>query len=160
MLRFRDAFLQHRRRLAGMAVLLGAPASGAEDLVDDAFAATFGPWRAGRVDDLRAYLRRAVINGVHSQGRRERARSHWLARQHASKAVAPVEERLADHERLIAALRQLPVELRTTVVLRFCEDLTEQDAAAAMDVAVGTVKSRTARGLKRLRRILEENDHG
>ena len=71
-----------------------------------------------------------------------------------------MEERLADHERLIAALRQLPVELRTTVVLRFCEDLTEQDAAAAMDVAVGTVKSRTARGLKRLRRILEENDHG
>jgi RNA polymerase sigma factor (sigma-70 family) len=156
--RYRDAFLEHRGRLVGMAVLLGAPNSTVEDVVDDAFAAAFGPWRAGRVDDLRAYLRRSVINGVYSQGRHEQARSRWLARQRSVHDVDPADDRLVEHQRLVVALRRLPIELRTAVVLRFCEDLTEQDAATAMGVAVGTVKSRTARGLDRLRSLLEE-DH-
>lgn len=158
LLRFREAFQQDRGRLIGMAVLLGAAPWTAEDLVDDAFAATFAPWRAGRIDDLGAYLRRAVINGLHSQGRRERARSRWLDRQRAVSAVAPADDRLADHHRLTDALRQLPADLRTTLVLRFCEDLSEHETAAVLDVAVGTVKSRTSRGLDRLRTILKETD--
>ncbi len=141
-----------------MAVLLGAPIATVEDLVDDAFAAAFGPWKAGRVDDLRAYLRRSVINGMYSQGRHERARSRWVAGQRSAREVDPADDRLVEHQRLVVALRRLPIEQRTAVVLRYCEDLTEQDAATAMGVAVGTVKSRTARGLDRLRGLLKDDD--
>lgn len=156
--RYRDAFVQHRGRLVGLAVLLGAPSWAVEDLVDDAFVGAFGPWKEGRVDDLRAYLRRSVINGIYGLGRHERARTRWLARQRPAHGTDAADERMVEHQRLVAALRRLPVELRTAVVLRYCEDLTEQDAAAVMGVAVGTVKSRTARGLARLRGLLEEDD--
>lgn len=156
--RYRDAFLEHRGRLVGLAHLLGAPSAVVEDVVDDAFVAAFVPWRDGRVDDLRAYLRRAVVNGVHSRGRHERAGARWLARHRPAVHVAATDDQLVEHARLVAALRELGPELRTAVVLRFCEDLSEHDAAEVMGVAVGTVKSRTARGLERLRTILEGDD--
>ena len=79
-------------------------------------------------------------------------------RQRPRHEIDATDDRLVEHQRLVAALRRLPVEVRTAVVLRYCEDLTEQDAAAVMGVAVGTVKSRTARGLARLRGLLEEDD--
>jgi len=39
-------------------------------------------------------------------------------------------------------------------VLRYWADLTESDIAAALGCSVGTVKSRTSRGLDRLRTVL------
>jgi RNA polymerase sigma-70 factor (ECF subfamily) len=45
-----------------------------------------------------------------------------------------------------AALRGLPVEFRTAVVLRDVCDLTYEDIAAILEVPVGTVRSRIARG--------------
>jgi RNA polymerase sigma-70 factor (ECF subfamily) len=48
------------------------------------------------------------------------------------------------------------VARRATVVLRFYEDMSEQQIADTLDRPVGTVKSDLHRGLKKLREILEE----
>lgn len=53
------------------------------------------------------------------------------------------------------ALRRLPVDQRTVIVLRFHLDWTIDDIAAALDCAAGTVKSRLHRGLHRLETMLE-----
>jgi DNA-directed RNA polymerase specialized sigma24 family protein len=42
-------------------------------------------------------------------------------------------------------------------VLRFYEDLTEAQTAAAMGCAVGTVKSQVSAGLKKLRELLGDD---
>jgi DNA-directed RNA polymerase specialized sigma24 family protein len=42
------------------------------------------------------------------------------------------------------------------LVLRFYEDRSEAEIAALLDISPGTVKSRCARALARLRDILEE----
>ena len=53
------------------------------------------------------------------------------------------------------ALRRLPLDQRTVIVLRFHLDWTIDDIAAALDCAAGTVKSRLHRGLHRLETMLE-----
>jgi RNA polymerase sigma factor (sigma-70 family) len=57
---------------------------------------------------------------------------------------------------LLRALARLPARKRACVVLRFYLDLSEADTAAALGVSVGTVKSQTAKALRRLQRLLGE----
>jgi RNA polymerase sigma factor (sigma-70 family) len=62
------------------------------------------------------------------------------------------------HRAVLAALRRLPSRQRESVVLRYYLDMTEQQAAEAMGVSRGTVKSATSRGLAALARLLKEED--
>jgi len=54
---------------------------------------------------------------------------------------------------LALALARLPRRQRAAVVLRFYEDLSEQQTAAVLGCSVGTVKSNAARGLAKLRQL-------
>ena len=63
-------------------------------------------------------------------------------------------ERAQLGEQLWKALQSLPVEYRTAVVLFDVEGMTQEEVAAVEGVAIGTVKSRVARGRKRLREQL------
>ena len=49
------------------------------------------------------------------------------------------------------ALLRLPVRQRTVLVLRYYEDLSEQEVARLVGWPLGTVKSLNRRGLERLR---------
>ena len=57
-------------------------------------------------------------------------------------------------EELRRALQALPPRMRTAVVLRFYEDLSEQRTAELMGCSASTVNTQTARGLARLRASL------
>jgi RNA polymerase sigma-70 factor (ECF subfamily) len=61
---------------------------------------------------------------------------------------------LEDRRRVWAALRQVPEEFRSAVVLFDIEGLSYDEVAAIEGVAVGTVKSRLHRGRSHLRRLL------
>ena len=57
---------------------------------------------------------------------------------------------------VLTAMRRLPPRQREAVVLRYYLDMSEDQAAQAMGVSRGTVKSATSRGLAALARMLEE----
>ena len=57
---------------------------------------------------------------------------------------------------LIDALAQLSIEQRAVVVLRHYCDWSVAEVAAALNISEGTVKSRSNRGLEKLRAILAE----
>jgi len=57
-------------------------------------------------------------------------------------------------EQVIAALKRLPEDQRLTLFLVDVEQLNQQEVADILDVAVGTVKSRTSRARNELRRHL------
>jgi DNA-directed RNA polymerase specialized sigma24 family protein len=59
--------------------------------------------------------------------------------------------------RLLAALWSLPPRARATVVLRYVEDRSEAETAAALGCSVGAVKSAASRGLARLREVLVDH---
>lgn len=97
---------------------------------------------------VRTALMRRVIDESRRPWRRERpveALPDTPMLQHDSA------ERMA----LLDALRTLPIRQRAVVVLRFWDDLSVQDTAAALDISEGTVKSHSSRGLAALRLTLE-----
>lgn len=58
------------------------------------------------------------------------------------------------------ALAALPPGQRAVVVLRLYEDLSEQQAAAALGCSVGNIKSQYARALDKLRALVREPSLG
>ena len=75
----------------------------------------------------------------------------------SSGEAAPSPEDLAvaavDRSRLLAALEQLPDAQRLVLECRYLLGLSEEATAAALGIRRGTVKSRAARALDRLREV-------
>lgn len=140
-------------RSAGLlrsAYLLTGDRGEAEDLLQTALARLSVSW--GRVRDkgaLDAYVRRSMVHAQISHWRRKRPQTVAIdaVPEPAAAAGLDVETRLL----LWQALQRLPSKQRAAVVLRFWEDLSEQETAAVLGVAVGTVKSQTSRALAKLR---------
>jgi RNA polymerase sigma-70 factor (ECF subfamily) len=107
---------------------------------------SFGTW-AYRVatnaalDELRRRRRRPALRAVGDDDGSEEPADGLAERR-----VTSVEDRLA----LDAALDELPEDFRVAVVLRDVADLDYDEIAAALDVPIGTVKSRIARGRRAL----------
>ena len=73
-------------------------------------------------------------------------------------AVPSPEAALLDFERrdeLLAAVAELPERDRQAIACRYFLDLSEEETAAALGCARGTVKSRLSRALGRLRERME-----
>ena len=143
-----DAFAQGRmRELLRFAHVLTGDQHRAADLVQDALERTLMSWsRIERKDDPEGYVRRAIVNRHVSVWRRTRR----------ERLVAETPDRQYDDvpgrdETLWSALAILPPRQRAVLVLRYYEDLTEADTAAALGCSVGTVKSQTWKALQRLR---------
>jgi len=64
------------------------------------------------------------------------------------------------HDELFDALAAIPPRQRAALVLRYFLDLPEAEVAAVLGCSLGTVKSSTSRGLKRLEETLRpKNQH-
>ncbi len=61
------------------------------------------------------------------------------------------------NEELLRAVATLQVQDRTLIALRYFLELPEAEVAAALDVPVGTIKSRLHRTLARLRAVIERD---
>ena len=150
---FREFAVAQWPALTRLAYLLVSDAGHAEDIVQTVLAKMWPVWSRVRDEAPEAYARKALANT---------ATSWWRRRWHGERPTdaLPDNERhrydddaaqLSDRVALSAALRALPPRQRAAVVLRFADDLSEQQVAAALNCSVGTVKSLTSRGLARLR---------
>jgi RNA polymerase sigma-70 factor (sigma-E family) len=154
---FVDVFHAQRAAALRLAYLLTGDAGLAEDVVADAFARMYGRWRRDRINDPRAYLRRAIVNQVRGRFRRTATRrKHDTGTRWSEATSGGADEGLADRDRLRHALLLLPPRQRVTVVLRILEDLSEADTATLLGVSAGTVKSHLSRGVAHLRAALDE----
>ena len=153
---FAAVFNAHHRDAVRLAYLLTSDADQAEDIVSDAFAKVWTQWQKGRVDDVGAYLRRAVANTAKS-----RLRRRYLERREAERrtgddrGVRRLDDHAAEQDQVWQAIQRLPDRQRAVVVLRYYEDLSVEETAEILGVSQGTVKSQTARGLDRLRELVD-----
>lgn len=138
-------------RLVRSAFLLGCSAHDAEDLVQATLTKCYPVWeRVERSHDVDAYVYRALVN-AQAKSRRRR----WWGESPTE--TLPDSGHHPDPAELIAtvatlrdAMRRLTPEHRAVLVLRFFADLSEQQAADALGVPAGTVKSRAARAIRQL----------
>ena len=145
------------------AILCGA-GSDADDVVQEAFVSAYKALPRFRTSEaFRPWLLRIVVNQTHNTIRaRQRARilahraASWhddvLGDQPATNALS-VERRTT----LVRALGELRAADREVLALRYLLDLSEAETATALGLPKGTVKSRTARAVDRLRDVLAEH---
>jgi RNA polymerase sigma-70 factor (sigma-E family) len=152
-------YQEHALALVKLAVLMTGDQASAEDVVQDAFLALYRRWPSLRdTGKAVSYLRSSVLNGCRMIHRVKYRRRGIALELPVAAASAETEALLGEaHREALAALRRLPARQREAVVLRYCLDMTEDQAAQAMGVSRGTVKSSTHRGLAALARLLEEN---
>ncbi len=106
--------------------------------------ASFGTWAYriatnASLDELRRRRRRPMVNG------RDADHNHDLIERADPTAVERIEH-LGDRYLIDAALETVPEDFRLAVVLRDVADLDYAEIASILEVPVGTVKSRIARG--------------
>ncbi len=128
----------------------------AEDAVQTAFAKAYRSWRRiSRMTAPEAYLRRMVVNEVLNDRRLARHRHELPSAEPPEEATPiPVEPALA-HDEMWRAVSTLPPRQRAVLVLRYYEDLSEQQIADALGCRPGTVKSQASAALAALRTRLD-----
>ena len=154
------------RRYQGIAFrtayVLSGNAADAEEAAQDGFVKAYralGRFRRG--SPLRPWLLRIVANEARNRrrgaGRRERLTLRAAAEVRPGDAVPSPEAALLEREsreRLLDAVERLSDDHRDAVACRYFLQLSEEETATALGVRRGTVKSRLARALERLREEL------
>lgn len=147
-----DAFFAaHYRDLARLAYLLTGDHGAADDVTAEALAEAWKHWnRVTAADRPLAYVRRIVANlAADRTTRLVRERRSWRLWSNGRGEEAAV----ADTDAIVdlrRALLEIPPRKRACVVLRYYYGLSEQETAATLGIAVGTVKSQSSRGLDEL----------
>lgn len=132
----------------------------AEEIAQDAFVRLYRNANQYRQQKrLGPYLFRIATNLVVTEVRRERRWSLLLPRLHASTRAstpAPDTNLFATEiqRQVAAAIDRLPVPYRAALVLFEIEEWSYDEIAKALDVRVGTVKSRISRAREMLRKAL------
>jgi len=147
----------HMQRLRRYARFLCRDAADADDLVQETLAKAIR--RAGqfRPDaDLRAWLfgilHNTFVSGTRATERHRRAVSQTDADDgHSS---PPAQETQIELRRALAAVDRLPEDQRRVILLVSIDGMTTDEAAVVLELPVGTVRSRLARGREVLRRSL------
>ena len=153
---FEDFVRGRSTALLRTAYLLTGDRRDAEDLLQTALERTSRHWSSiYRSPD--AYVRRVMANAVTSRWRRKGAAELPLFDDQVPSpgdAIAAI----AVRDALVRGLLALPARQRAVLVLRYFDELSEAETAAAMQCSVGTVKSQASRGLARLRELVDDQD--
>lgn len=132
----------------------------ADDLAQETFLTAWsrlGGLKAGA--SVRAWL---CGIGYHKHLTAIRAHRRQRLREAAYEAERPLAGGAMTDERLTleAAMAELPADQRACVALCLAADFSHQEAAEALDLPLGTVKSHVTRGRARLLQILGGSDAG
>lgn len=139
-------------RLLRTAYLLTGDVHSAEDLTQTTLAKVYLSWdRVSAAHSVDAYARKIMVNEHTSMWRRLWRHREVVSDTSSRDVAVPAVEYDGVGDELWAAVHSLPERQRAVIVLRYYEQLSEAEAADALGVAVGTVKSQASRALDTLR---------
>jgi len=169
----RQAFEELYRRYSGAAFGLAHRVTGhellAQEVVHDSYLAL---WRAPEAfDPARGPFRTFFLSLVHHRAVDTVRREERLRRRTERMNPGPVADEdvaegigeqswLADRRvRVRSALENLPAEQRQVLDMAYFRGRTQAQIAAELGVPLGTVKTRTLTAMRKLQRMLAEEDH-
>ncbi|UNZ18411.1 RNA polymerase sigma factor SigM [Streptomyces sp. 891-h] len=156
---FGELVRRHRDRLWAVALRTLGDREEAADAVQDALISAYRAAHTFRGQSaVTTWLHRITVNACLDRARKAASRRATLTDdtdrmeqllEPQESAAAPVERQDVQRQ-VVSALSELPVEQRAALVLVDMQGYPVAEAAEVLDVAVGTVKSRCARGRARL----------
>ena len=152
---FRPIVERYGNVLMGTIYLMMRDRAVSEELVQETFVRAWkgiATFRLGQ--PLKAWLVRVAVNQALNARARRHAPVEPLSAANEGGGTDPEFGRSDDRNEVRRALSQLSADHRRVVVLRYFADLSTREAADALGVREGTVKSRLARALEQLREIL------
>jgi RNA polymerase sigma-70 factor (ECF subfamily) len=156
---FGDLYQRYARAVLGLALRRLGDRGRAEDAVQEAFASV---WRAARSyrrerGPVAPWLYAVARNAIADRGR---ARVEPPAEPVDTASDAPGPPDRAEQAwvawRVHRALEQIPETERSVIELAYWSQLSQSEIAEFLGIPLGTVKTRTRSGLKRLAEELEE----
>jgi RNA polymerase sigma-70 factor (ECF subfamily) len=158
--RFEEIALPHLAAAYNLARWLLHNEADAEDVVQEAFLRALKSFSGYYGGNIRAWLLTIVRNSCYT----------WLKQNRVLRESEPIDDKLDeigfdfnDPETLLLkslnaemvrdAFQELPVEFREVLVLREMEELSYKEIAHVVDLPLGTVMSRLARGRKKLQAL-------
>ncbi len=148
---------RHQSGVLRVATVVSGSVEGAEDIAQETFIRAHRGLPSFRKDArLEPWLYQIAANTARNQ-RRSRGRQARLALKVGSMVPAtwPTSEP-DDRLLVVGALNRLRSDDRLVIALRYFEDLSEADMAIVLKCRRGTVKSRLARAVDRLRSEIEQ----
>lgn len=149
--RFEDFYRTHRQPIAHALAITLRNRELAEEACDEGMVRAYERWRkVATFDNQPGWVYRVGLNYARDRLRKS-GRERDLGTHDASR-----DDRLSDDPSLDGLIMSLPLEFRAVVVLRYFFDWQLDEIAVALDVPLGTVKSRLNRAHQRLAPALEE----
>ena len=148
-----ETLLTHREWVRRLARSLVHDDASADDVEQRTWltALRFPPRRAETARAWLAAIVRSQASNAWRDERRRDAREIAAARPEATRSAADVVAEAESHKRLVLAVMALEEPYRTTVLLRWFEDLPPRHVASRMGVPVETVRTRLRRAHEQLR---------
>jgi len=156
---FGDLYQRYARAVLGLAIRRLGDRGRAEDAVQEAFASV---WRAARSykrdrGPVAPWLYAVARNAIADRGR---ARTEPPAELADSPSDDPGPPEQAEQSwvayRVHRAMEELPESERTVLELAYWSGLSQSEISDYLAIPLGTVKTRTRSGLRRLSEALEE----
>ncbi|MBI4850226.1 MAG: sigma-70 family RNA polymerase sigma factor [Acidobacteria bacterium] len=171
---FEELVNKYNTSVYNLALRLSNDREDARDATQDTFLKVYNNISKFRGDSqLRTWIYRITVNQVANQQRwwRRRRREKTVSldindpnetsvsQKLASSGLTPEQQALAaEKRRMIAtALEKIKFDFRVAVILRDIEGLSYEEIAETLEVSVGTIKSRIARGREELRDLLRSS---
>lgn len=157
-----DAWLalvdMHGQAVFRLAYLLTGNADDAADVAQETLLRAYRHLhRFDATQPLRPWLLRIARNLAYNRQRSIRRFVAALRRYQAGRQVQADESDPAAHDEVRQALAGLNAKDRDVIYLRYFLELSVAETAAVLGVAEGTVKSRLARALARMRAVLVQH---
>jgi RNA polymerase sigma-70 factor, ECF subfamily len=138
-------------RLVGQLLAVTGNLADAEDVVQEAFLRALARWPAvRRYEAPELWVRRVALNLAISGFRRARRQLAVLLHLRGRPASASLSEETTE---VIELLRQVPVALRSVLLLRYVLDLPVDEVAHQLGLRPSTVRGRLARARARLAEV-------
>jgi RNA polymerase sigma-70 factor (ECF subfamily) len=165
----KDAFERQAEKVFpsvfGTALRLTRSREDAEDLAQEAIVRAYDAYDRFDGTNFKAWMLRIVTN-LYINRYRQRQRGPQLGSLDDEGVIEPMSTETEIPDRVLfdntvgaeieEALAKVPEDFRMAVILSDIEDLSYQEIADAMNVPIGTVRSRIARGRSMLRKSLED----
>jgi len=152
-------YVRHVGRAESLARLLTGDPYLAQDIAHEAFIRVTG--RFGHLRNpvaFESYLRRTVVNLCRAHFRRVGVERAYVQKERPGLTTQSTGTDLEQRDDLWAAILRLPYRQRAAVVLRFYEDMNEEQTGKVLRCSSRAVNALVSRGMEQLRQMVRRDD--